>query len=175
MSGELRRDSDVADRFRVVRSRARRVHRRVCSVGRASSNWPTAEPSSWTKWASCRRDADRAASRPAGARIRASGRQPADPRRRARDCRDESRPQGGDRRAGLPARSLLPAERVPDRDAAAARAADDIPLLVEYLRPPVLSGRARRSPASAARRSICCSRTPGRATFASCRTSSSAQ
>ena len=30
------------------------------------------------------------------------------------------------------ARSLLPAQRVPDRDAAAARAAEDIPLLVEY-------------------------------------------
>ena len=53
--GELRGDSDRAHRERAVRTRERRVHRRGRDCGAASSSWPTAGRSFWTKSATCTR------------------------------------------------------------------------------------------------------------------------
>ena len=52
--GELRGDPRGADRERVLRPRARRLHRRDRAGATAGSRWPTAAPSSSTRSASCR-------------------------------------------------------------------------------------------------------------------------
>ena len=52
--GELRGDPRGADRERVLRPRARRLHRRHQPARRAASSSPTAAPSSSTRWASSR-------------------------------------------------------------------------------------------------------------------------
>ena len=67
-------------------------------------------------------DAGEAAARAAGARVRARRRHRDRPRRRARGRGDQPRPARDGARAGSSARTLLPAERLPGRAAAAARA-----------------------------------------------------
>jgi len=67
-------------------------------------------------------DPGRLPSRPAGARGRASRGERSDSRRRARDCRHEPGPAGGDRCGHVPPRSVLSAARVSDHSAAAAPA-----------------------------------------------------
>ena len=50
--GELRRAAREPHRVGAVRLRAGRLHRRARRRRRAASSWPTAAPSSWTRWAS---------------------------------------------------------------------------------------------------------------------------
>ena len=69
---------------------------------------------------------------------------------------------------------VLPAERRADRTAAAAAAGGGRPGAVPAFPPPDRqAARTRRSATSSPKRCGCCSGTPGRATCASCRTSSS--
>ena len=98
----------------------------------------------------------------------------ADQGRRARAGRDEQGPAGRDPGRALPRGPLLPAERHPDLRAAAARAAGGHPAARRSLHGRV---RARVRPArrrrSSRRRRPCSSAIRGRATSASCATSSS--
>ena len=142
----------------------------------AASSWPTAARCCWMRSArsppacrpsccACSRKAVRARRQQRDA---AGGR----PRRR----HDEPRPGAGRGRRQVPPGPVLPPERRPDRAAAAAGAAGGHPGAVPPFpaaRSP--SARTRRSATSSPRRSACCSDTPGRATSASCRTSSSGQ
>ena len=97
--------------------------------------------------------------------------------RRARDRRDQPRPAADGRRRQVPGGSLLPPERHPDRDPAAARAARRHPGARRALRrASTRSGRASASSGiddGRARRR--CSSTTGPATCASSRTRSSAR
>jgi hypothetical protein len=67
------------------------------------------------------RDAGETAADPAGAGIRAGGLEPDEEGRRAGDRRDQPQPGSGGGGRALPGGSLLPAERLSDRGAAAAR------------------------------------------------------
>ena len=100
-------------------------------AARASSSWPTAARSSSTRSASLRwssRPSSFACSR---SRVRARRRRRTS-RRRARDRGDQSRPGAGDAGAALPRGPLLPPQRGADRRSAAARAQEDIGLLVDH-------------------------------------------
>ena len=120
-AGELRRGAVEPDRERAVRSREGQLHRRRAAApgrlraGRGRHAVPRRD----------HRDADRAAGEAAArARDRHRGarrRRAVDSRRRARDRRHQPRSRGGRCRRQAARGSLVPAEGVPDRPAAAAR------------------------------------------------------
>ncbi len=108
--------------------------------------------------------------------VPAARRPPGADRRRARDRGDQPRSVGSGPRRPAARGPLLPAERVRDRAAAAARPARrhpaaraDVPQRVQHAQQ---QGGARRS---TRRRCTCSSATRGPATSASCATSSSAR
>ena len=118
-------------------------------------------------------DAGQAAARAAGARVRARRRHRDHPRRRARHRGDQPQPApDGGRARHVPRGPLLPAQRVPGRAAAAARARRGHP--AARARVPAAVRRAR--PASASTTSTPAGDvaaawpTTGPATCASCRT-----
>ena len=142
-----------------------------CSGASAASSWPTAARSSSTRSASCRRDAGRAAARAAGARVRA--------RRRTRPIRIDVRViaatnrdlEAADRRGHVPRGPLLPAQRVPARGAAPARAPERHSAAGRVLRPALRAQTRQDDPQLDRADAWSCSRpTTGRATSASCRT-----
>ena len=116
-------------------------------------------------------DAGQAAARPAGARVRAGRRQRDRARRRARHRRDQPRPARDGGARALPRGSLLPADRLPGRAAAAARAGGRHPapgaLVPAALRAPGRPADPRRHARGDGRARAA---TAGRATSASCRT-----
>ena len=145
--GELRRGAARAVRERVLRPRPGRVHRGAARPGRAVR-------------AGRRRDAvpRRGGRDPAGAAGEAAagapgggagaGRRGAHPEgRRAADRRHQPRPAGRGRGRAVPAGPVLPAERVPDRAAAAAEAGGGHPAAGRALpgpgRPQARAGRSR--------------------------------
>ena len=99
---------------------------------RASSRWPTAARSFWTRSARCRRRADQAAARCAGARVRAGGRHADHPR----GCPDrgghQPRPASGCAKGAVPRGSVLPAERGAHQLPALRERREDIPLPASY-------------------------------------------
>ena len=97
-----------------------------------------------------------AAARAAGARDRAARRRPADQAQRAGDRRHQQGPRGGGQGGHLPRGPLLPAERVLDLPAAAARAQDRHPAARRPLRGEARRGRTPRTcAASPPPRSTC--------------------
>ena len=121
--------------------------------------------------------AGQAAALPAGQAVRARGREPHPPRRRARGGRHQPRPGGRRGRGPLPRGSAVPAQR--HRGRACRRCAsgrEDIAAPGARL-PRLLRARSRAAgrPSSRPRRRRRCWPTPGRATCASCATRSSAR
>ena len=122
--GELRGDPRRADRERAVRTREGRVHRRDRPSGSAASSSPTAARSSSTRWASCPSELQAKLLRVLEEQeFERLGSIAHDPRRRAHRRGDEPRPGADGRRRPVPQRPVLPPEGLPDRRAAAARAA----------------------------------------------------
>ena len=172
--GQLRGDPRRADRERAVRPRPRRVHRR----GRRSARQVRGRRRRHDLPRRDRRhepeDAGQGAARAAGTDDGGGRRDDADQGRRARARGDQQGSAGGDPRRPLPRGSLLPPQRHPDLRAAAARPAGGHPAAGRSLH-----GRFRariRAPAEelrVGRACRCCSTIRGRATSASCATSSS--
>ena len=99
-----------------------------------------------------------------------------DPGRRAADRGDQPRPAADGRRRALPRGPVLPAQRVSDSTCRrCASGAEDIPLLVRHFVAKSPADEPSDRCGSRRRRWTRCRAFPGRATSASCRTSSSAR
>ena len=118
--------------------------------------------------------AGKAPARPAGGRVRAGGQLANAQGGRARRRRDQPRPAPGRVRGQVPRGPVLPAERLPAHASPAAGAGGGRAAAGGGVRPPVRHPhRGNGSPPSAPRPLRGSASTPGRATSASCRTSSS--
>ena len=172
---QLRRPARRAGRERAVRPREGRLHRghrparRPLRAGRRRHDLPRRDRRA------ARRRPGQAAPRPAGARVRPRRRHRPDQGRRPRPGGHQPRPAQGRPRQDVSRGPLLPPQRLPHAPAAAARAQGRHPAAG-----PLPGQQVRRADrqadrrASARRRCGACSPTPGRATSASWRTSSSA-
>ena len=135
-----RADRDAAGE-RAVRPRERRLHRRAVSQEgqvrnrRGRHGLPRRDRRHQPE------DADRPAARAAGARNRARGRQPDDQGRFPLCRRHQQEPGATDRGRQVPARSLLPSERLSYRASAAARAPGRHSAAGRSLRSQVLAAR----------------------------------
>jgi len=99
----------------------------------------------------------------------------ADPDERSRDCRHQSRAASRRRRRQRPPDLFYRLAVFPLEVPALRERRSDIPLLVEYFTHRYAKRVGKRIRRVAQRRRSCFSRTTGRATSASCRTSSSAR
>ena len=173
---QLRGDSREPARGRAVRLRARRVHRRQRSARSASSRWRSAAPSSSTRSARCRwrcRPRCCARSRPS-----ASSGSAATPRSRSTSA--SSRRPTGMLRQAVAARQFredlyFRLSVFPVDGAAAARAQGRHSEARASLRRARARATSARRSRCRRRRWRCWSSIPGPATFASCRTRSSAR
>ena len=118
---QLRGDAREPARVGAVRLRARRVHRRDADQAGAdrAGGRRRALPRRSRRDGAVR--AGEVPARAAGAGIPAARRQPRAARGHPRHRRDQSRPPEGDGARHVPRGSVLPAERLPDQAAAAAR------------------------------------------------------
>jgi PAS domain S-box-containing protein len=113
----------VAHRLGAVRARKGSLHRRVAAPTGSLRTGGRRDDLPRRGRRASRRDTDGAPPRAPGAGVRARGRRrPAHPNRRSRDCRFESRSGSGGLPGCLPRGSLLPSERLPDRDPSPPRA-----------------------------------------------------
>ena len=160
-----------AGRKRAVRLREGRVHRRRDVEGRTSGTGAPGHPVPRRGRRAAARGAAEAAARGAGTGVRAARRHRRPARRRAPHRGDQPRPRGDGGPRHVSERSLLPAERVPDPDSAAARAprGHSVPG-APFRRRVFARARPRRSRRSPPARSRRCSDGRGPATSASCRT-----
>ena len=176
---ELRRHRrPTLHRERVLRPREGRVHRRARSGATGGSSWPTAARSSSTRSASCRSTSSPsccACSRRASSSASAArGPCKVDVRVVAATNRDL---QADGARRDVPRGPLLPPQRVPHPRPAAARARRGRRAARRGLRAPLRAAAAAQRVGAARRRrhGQALRATTGRATSASCRTSSSAR
>ena len=165
-----------ADRKRAVRPREGRVHRRAGAADRpVRAGRPLDDLPRRDRRPAARR-AGEAAARARGAEDRAAGQPAADSRGHADHRRDPSQSRAARRRGIVSRGPVLPPERVPDSRAAAPRAGRGHSAAGVAVRRGVLEGVRQAHRVDRQRRPWRrCSSIPGRATSASCATSSSAR
>ena len=172
---QLRGDPGDADRERAVRPREGRVYRRAGAADRPLRAGRPARRSSSTRSATCRRRF-RSSCCACSRSGRSSGWKPAS---RFASTRESSRPRIGISSSGSPtapsARTLLPAERLPDHVPPLRERVEDIPLLVWRFVEEFSKAFGKRIDAIRGTTWRRCNSTRGPATSASCATSSSAR
>ena len=165
-----------AARKRALRPRARRVHGCAGAETGHARERRRRHGLSRRDWRDGPGPPGQAPAVPGGKGIQARGRDHRCPRRRTGHCRDQPQPRGRGCEGTLPPGPLLSPERAPDCPATVAgacgRHSGPGRVLRRRLQPGVPQERARLD---ARRAFVCSSRTAGRATCASCATSSSAR
>ena len=164
---QLRGHSRDAARKRTVRLRKGSVHR-ARPRSAASSNWPTGAPCSWTRSARSAHAAGQTAARPGRADLPAPGRTEGHRARPARDRRHQQEPARSREGRRVPPGPLLPAQRHPDPDSAAARTRRrHLPMARFFIEHYNRKFKRNIEGVSEAAENCCCS-TIGRATCANC-------
>ena len=159
---------------RTVRARARGVHRRDRQPHRPLRGRPHRHRLPRRNQLHHAQAPGQTAARAAGARVRAGGRHADHPRRYPRDRRQQPRPAGRDRGGPVPRGSVLSAERGDDLPAAVARAARGHSRAGQPFSEDLQRSRTSATcPTSSRPPCRRCRITPGRATCANCRTTSS--